>query len=233
MLIKELLTEASVPRRAWDGKLKRIDDLLAWMYDKDILNKGEKAKKDQIFNAYYRYYNDGDMPAALKIRGLSKYSNEKEVETALEKYLEDFMKSILKKYLPKVDRTEFRLTTAIDGLNTVIDVASRNDAHGLLTYWLKTVKLNDEDSALKAMVDTLDAQYKALKEEANEVDPDSYNKVMSFRMEDMKEAKKWNKSLQKKWDALTVTMAGITQFLKNVQSSLKDLKKQHLVSDVG
>lgn len=231
MLIKELLTEASVPRRAWDGKLKKVDALLSWMYDKDILNKGEKAKKDQIFRAYYRFYNDGDMPSALKMKGLSRYSDKKEVEMALEKYLEDFIKSTLTKYLPKVDRTDFRLDKAIKDLNTVIDVSSRNDAHGLLTYWLKTVKLNDEDSALKAMVDTLDAQYKALKEEANEVDPDSYNTTMSYRMEKMKETKKWNKSLQKKWDDLTVTMAGITQFLKNVQTSIKDVKKQRLVPD--
>jgi len=231
MLIKELLTEASVPQRAWSGKLKKVDALLSWMYDKDILNKGEKAKKDQIFSAYYRFYNDGDMPAALKIRGLSKYSKSEEVEMALEEYLEAFIKSTLTKYLPKIDRTEFRLDKAIKDLDDVIDVASRNDVHGLLTYWLKTVKLNDEDSALKAMVDTLDEQYKALKEEADEADPKSNNTVMSYRIEKMKEDKKWNKSLQKKWDAMTVTMAGITQFLKNVQTSIKDVKKQRLVQD--
>lgn len=37
--------EAVKPRRAWSGKIKKIDELLAWMYDKGIMNKGERAKK--------------------------------------------------------------------------------------------------------------------------------------------------------------------------------------------
>ena len=58
---REMFLEAE-PLRAWNNKLKSIDDLMSWMYDKDILNKGEKSDKDRIFRQYYRYYNDGDFP---------------------------------------------------------------------------------------------------------------------------------------------------------------------------
>lgn len=52
----EVLSEASKAQRAWNGKLKNVDALMAWLYDKDILTKTEKAQKDKIFNAYYRFY---------------------------------------------------------------------------------------------------------------------------------------------------------------------------------
>lgn len=224
MLLNEILEEASTPRRAWEGKLKKIDKLLAWMYDKDILTKGEKAKKDSIFRAYYRYYNDGDLPAALKLQGMNKYSLSTEKETALEKYLEDFIKMILAKYLPKVDRAEFQLDDIIDSLKTPIDVSESYDAHSLLTYWIKKVKVSD-DTELKGMLEDVQAKYDALKTAANEASPKSLNTTMSYRVEKMKEEGTWNKQLDKQWDALKASMDPVTAFLKNLLASAKDLKK--------
>lgn len=230
MLVKELLTEASTARRGWDGKLKKVDALLAWMYDKDILTKGEKSKKDQVFRAYYRYYNDGDMPGTLKSQGFNKYSDPAKVEAALEKYLEDFMKTLLTKYLPKIDRTEFRLDKLISDLNTVISVATQHDAYGLLTYWLKTVKLSDPDGTLKQLVDTLNTQYAALKDEADAKHPASHNRVMSSRVDMLKDANVWSPKMQKAWDAAGETMDKIAEFLGNVKEAAKTMKRQKIVS---
>lgn len=229
MLLNELLTEASTPQRAWDGKLKKIDALLAWMYDKDILTKTEKAKKDTVFRAYYRYYNDGDIPKGIS--GVNRHTPEEEVAKALEIYLETFIKSILSKYLPRVDRTEFRIDKLVKDLSSVIGVSADHDAHGLLTYWLKTVKINDPESVLKQLVDTLKEQYAAVKNAADAADPKSENTVMSYRADQMKKAGKWNKSLEKAWNAAKGTMDEITEFLKNLQSSVKDLKKQKVLPE--
>lgn len=230
MLLNEILEEGSAPRRAWEGKLKKIDKLLAWMYDKDILTKSEKAKKDTIFSAYYRYYNDGDMPAALKLQGMSKYSLDTEKETALEKYLEDFIKTILAKYLPKVNRAEFRLDDIIASLKTPIEVCESYDAFGLLTYWIKKVKVPD-DTELKGLLEDVQAKYDALKTAADEISPKTSNIVISYRVEKMKEEGTWNKQLDKQWDALKASMDPVTAFLKNLLSSAKDLKKARFGSD--
>ena len=174
MLLKELnqLNEASEAGRAYFGRLKKIDSLMSWMYDKGILTAGEKAKKDTIFRAYYRYYNDGDFPKALAIKGLSgKWGDRKENEKALEDYLESFIKPILAKYMPRVDRKEFRLDKMIGNLNTVIGVAKHQDANGLLKYWLKTVKVNDE--RLVALVDKLEEENDNLVKELDKVDPNN------------------------------------------------------------
>ena len=227
-LVKELLllNEASTAGRAWEGKLKKIDALLAWMYDKDILTKGEKAKKDSIFRAYYRYYNDGDMPKSLALKGFSKYSEKGSIEKALEAYLEDFIKSLLSKYLPKVDRAEFRIDKMLSDLSTVIDVSERHDAHGLLEYWLKTVKINDPELILSKLVDELKEQYDKVKTEADSISPSTDNLVMSHRLEKMKTAGESTKTLDKNWKACEDTIDEITAFLKNLVDSLKQLKKQ-------
>ena len=53
--LKQFLSEAKTGR-ANRGRLENIDKLLSWMYTKDILNKGEKSKKDTLFYQYYRFY---------------------------------------------------------------------------------------------------------------------------------------------------------------------------------
>ena len=94
--------------RAWNNKLSNIGKLVSWLYDRDILTKSDKDKKDQVFRAYYRYYNDGDFPRALSRLGYSKYSPEGVVDAALEEYLNDCIRAILTKYKSRYDRTEFR-----------------------------------------------------------------------------------------------------------------------------
>ena len=215
--------------RAWDGKLAKVDKLLAWMYDKDILTAGEKRDKDRIFNAYYRYYNDGDLPSFLKSRGLTNKKWDKaRVQQDLEEYLEAFMKKILSKYLPKIDRSEFRLDTFIKDMDTVIDVASRADAHALINYWIKTVKLSDDEVLLKKMVAELKDEYDDLLKMANDIDPGSYNTVMSYRMDKLAEQGKVTKELRAQWKVVKDMMAGITTLLKNLQTAAMNAKKQNI-----
>ena len=117
---KQFLTEAKAGN-AWNGKIRHIENLLNWMYDKDILSKTEKKEKDKIFHAYYRYYNDGDFPRILLSKGINKYSTDNEIEIALEEYLNDFIKKILSKYAGKYSKKEFRY----DQLNSQINNALR------------------------------------------------------------------------------------------------------------
>lgn len=141
---KEFVNEAK-SRRAWEGKIEQIDNLLAWMYEQDILNKGEKSKKDTIFRQYYRYYNDGDFPRALANKGYSKYDSQEKIELALEEYLETFIKSILSKYLPKINREQFRYDNFLNELNQLISIVEHYDIHGFVTYWSKETTIDDEE----------------------------------------------------------------------------------------
>lgn len=221
----EQLDEAKA-RRAWGNKLKKIDQLMWWMYDKGILTKTEQKKKDSVFHQYYRYYNDGDMPAALKTKGYSKWDNPKRVETALEEYLEGFIKQMLGKYLPRVDRAEFRTDMLVKNMKTVKDVADRSDAYGLLTYWLKKTKISDADGSLKGIVDSLQKSYDAAKTAFDKVHPASSNTVISYRKDKMVEAGVWDKSFDKLWDAVVKDCSAVSAFVQNIIDGATKLKAE-------
>ena len=228
MKVIEILNEASTPQRAWQGKLKRVDAILGWMYDKNILSAGDKKKKDSVFRQYYRYYNDGDMPAALKVKGISKWDGSNKVETELEKYLETFIKEMLSKYMSKVNRTEFRLDRLISELGIVSDVAGRGDAHGLLNYWLKKTKIKDEKGELPELIEKLQKSYDLLYEKLNDVDPDSNNKVLSYRKEMMEKNGNWDdecdllyKILRKNTDRIKAFVDVIIEGAKKLKDELK------------
>jgi hypothetical protein len=230
-LLQELLQlNEAKPRRGWDGKIKRIDDLLSWMYDKDILTNTEKKRKDTVINQYYRWYNDGDLPAAIRVKGISKW-NEKKVEEELEKYLEDFIKKLLSKYFSKVDRREFRLDKTISDLKTVSDVAKSHDAHGLLTYWLKNTKINDDEGVLVDLTTKLEGQYNKLKTALDKVDPSSKSYVTSHRKEEMTKAGKWTDTFEKNYAEMTKTIDEMKTFIDDLIEGLKKLKKSAIVSD--
>lgn len=224
MLVKELLNEASRPGRAWNNKIKKIDSLLAWMYDKDILTATDKKEKDKVFYQYYRYYNDGDLPGFLRIKGVGKHDT-KQIEEELEKYLEAFIKKMLAKYLPKVDRTEFRYDKLIDDLTSVSSAAYSKDAHALLTYWLKTVKIKDDRGKLGNWVEMLDEIYNKLKNKANTVQPESKNTVMSYRRKDMKKSGLWTKDMERDWVEVEDLCDQIGGFINNIILGINKLKK--------
>jgi len=230
LLQELLLLNEAKPRRAWEGKIKRIDDLLRWMYDKDILTDAEKKRKDTVINQYYRYYNDGDMPAVLKNKGFSKYTPEEKVETALEEYLEEFVKKLLSKYFSKVDRREFRIDNAIDELETVSSVAEHHDAHGLLTYWLKETKIKDEEGELADLTSKLEGQYDKLIAAVNKVNKEK-NTGISYRRKQMQKDNTWTDAFEKDYVEMTKTIDEMKKFIDNLIEGLKKLKKTDVVKE--
>lgn len=240
----EVLSEASKAQRAWNGKLKNVDALMAWLYDKDILTKAEKTQKDKIFYAYYRFYNDGDMPKALQLKGFrmikrrtgpKPYDYTKDpsqgTEEALEEYLNTFIKSILTKYLPKVDRTDFRFDEAIKNLETVIKVCKGYDSHGVLSYWLKKVKLDDESSPkLASLVEKLQKQHDKFSADTSKASKSVDNTGTPYRKAKMEDEGTWTTGFEKQYTAITETMDEIAEFLKNIQDGIKKLKQSRLVT---
>ena len=144
--------------RAWNNGLKLLDELFSWMYEKDILTKTDKNEKDKIFRGYYRYYNDGDFPRILNSSGVNQCSGDQAIEEALEERIETFMKTILKKYSGKYNRKDFRRDNRISKLETLQSVISDDDSHGLITYWLKEIKV--ENTEFKKHLKELKVAYK-------------------------------------------------------------------------
>lgn len=216
------LFEASTPGRAWNRGLEKIDKLLYWMYEKDILSATDKAKKDTVFYQYYRYYNDGDIPAALKRQGFSKNSNKIEVETALEEYLETFIKKMLSKYLPVVDRKTFRIDNAIEALSMVEKMASEHDAYSLLTYWVKKVKKFDEN--FLTQLDTIQKQYDKIKAKLDAESPSTKNTTLQYRIEKMKNDKTLTAETKKLVNELYHSLDILAAYVKNLIRALEDIK---------
>jgi hypothetical protein len=140
------------PTRAWNGKLEKIGELIDWMYSKNILTETDKKKKDSLFHKYYRFYNDGDFPKGLKGNTYNAYDYkyvqtylsrenghrkevELDVETALETQLEEFIKYVLSKYLPKINRKEFHKDIVMRAYDDVLEKIINKDPHGLF-YWI-------------------------------------------------------------------------------------------------
>lgn len=235
MSFKEFLEEAK-GGRAWSGKLNKIDELLQWMYSNDILNKGEKSQKDTLFNQYYRYYNDGDMPRNLSDEfgnRLSKWDGKEKVEIALELKLEEFIKKILSKYLGKIDRGLVNIDTQLSKLNTVIDVTNRQDVHGLVKYWVKDI--NDANTV--DQVKNLEVKYDKLdnltKDACNQYKWENsydnpYNNVMTVRSNKMKDVKIWSPEMESLWKEIQRDMFEISALLKNLKTSLEKMKQIRL-----
>jgi hypothetical protein len=221
MKVSELF-EASKPGRAWNNKLSKIDKLMAWMYDKNILSKTDKERKDRVFYQYYKYYNDGVIPGYLKNKGFSKYSNKNELETELEKHLEDFIKEMLSKYLPKVDRKDFRIDNTIDILNRILESAENHDPHGLITYWYKKYKKYDE--GFLNQIDEIRKKYDIVKSKLDSESPDTSNMVLSYRVDKMKKDKTITPESKKLVNDLYMSMDSLGVYVKNLIRSLEDIK---------
>lgn len=139
--------EAVKPRRAWSGRISHLDKLLAWMYDKNILNKTDQARKDTLFRSYYRYYNDGEFPRVLSPLGYNKWMSDEKIEAALEELIEEFIKKILSKYAGKYSRKDFRYDQYMEQLGDVIDLIDRSNGTNAydINYFLSKIANPDEE----------------------------------------------------------------------------------------
>jgi len=241
--VNETLYEASHAGRAWSGKIENIDNLLSWMYDKGILNKGEQAEKDRRFREYYRWYNDGDRP-----RGVN--GKDSDIEEYLEKSVEEFIKRVLAKYTGKYDRRDFRLDTLLGDLKTLENIVAgyaaedgvrgEPDPYGLLNYWGK--KINTGNSDFEKMLGELRPLYDDAKKAANDIvaketesgifkDEKSYNipgdsTGISYQRKRLQDAKVWTPDAEKKYQKMKDLMMKMHEILTNVIEATEKLKQE-------
>lgn len=226
-------------RRAWSGKIENLDRLMTWMYDKDILNKGEKARKDSIFHQYYSYYNNGDFPKGLLTRGINRSSSTKVIEDALEQMLEDFLKTILLKYSGKFNRTNFRYDMLLDDLHFLKSVIDENEFYSLIKYWSKKITVgNSEFEDLLAKADTM---FNKLKDDISKEikahdwgtipswDRPSAGPATKYQRDEMKKADCWTPDLEKLYQDLSdvfIKMSAIISTVIDATQQLKDISNK-------
>ena len=200
--------------RAWNNKLKKIDALMSWMYDKNILSQAEKNEKDKIFKQYYRYYNDGDFPKILQGK-ITKYANEKEISILLEEKLEEFIKKILAKYLPKINKKEFKLDDMKKYIEDILRVT--NDPHSLI-YFIK--KKNISDESLNKLILQLNDLYSQWKNEVKKIDNMLYNRTFEDALSQLKKDGKINSKLNNLQKEIKTILIDIESFYKKFKLSL-------------
>jgi len=154
----------NITGRAWENGLSNLDELMSWMYDKEIMNKGERERKDSIFRQYKRYYNDGDAPrGVLRKYGITKY-NTVMVELKLEHYLNDFIVEILEKYQGKYSRQDFYLDRNIGRLKDLLSNVERLDAYST-PYWAYRTSANIGNEGIVEYGKQIELLYKSAREE--------------------------------------------------------------------
>jgi len=125
----DVLNEAKVGR-AWEGKLARIEKLIQYMDDNNLLSKGDSSKFESVARRYNRWYNDGDIPKGSGISKDELQYNQKSaserIDQYLEELLEDTLRTILSKKLKKVDRTDFRYSEKIKNLELIKNMVAHS-----------------------------------------------------------------------------------------------------------
>lgn len=211
------INEETKPRRGWNH-MKKIDELLAWMYTKNILTKGEKAQKDSLFRQYYRYYNDSDYPRLLVSKGISKWQPKDIIERHLEMALDDFVKRILAKYMPNIDRTAFRLDMAASSLESLKSACASLDAYAIINYYAKKIKGDsDERETLLGQVDELKVIYTQLRINMDAASPENKNYTASWARTKMQKSGKWTPALEDEYQKMA-------KFIKTIEITVIDLE---------
>jgi len=223
---EEYPIEEAKAGRAWAGKLKNVDNLMAWMYDKGILGKGDKNAKDSVFRQYYRYYNDGDFPGSLRAKGYNTYMPEEKIEAALEEMIEEFIKKILAKYSGKFDRSDFRYDMLLGDLNTLSDILKREDAYSLINYWSKEIDVKDNE--FQALLQQLKEEYKLADEAVNkklaQLGTPMNNVTISHRKKTLEDKNAWDKSESVPYNSMAVTMRKMYGIIEDVIQAAKRAK---------
>ena len=99
----------------------------------------------------------------------------------------------------------------------------------LVNYWIKKVKIEDNDSTLKKLVDTLSQQVTELKAEATALGlAATKGKNLSYIRKEFADTI-WTKSMETKWRKITETIDEIIVIIVNLCTSLRDIKNQKLV----
>lgn len=212
-------------QRAWTGRLDNVSDLLSWMYDEDILNKSEKAEKDRIFRAYYRYHNDGDIPRGFK------YASFNATEEHLETKVNEFISKILTKKHGKYDRRAFRKQRTNENLEHLARQASELECHSLFTYFATKYRIKGQTAYDYFDMVPEHELYNALNMQVNEqiesldqshlksYDRIKTNHILSYKIRQLQEAV--HKLPKETTEMLTDLNDMLTVLVKDIEKEIK------------
>lgn len=243
-LFEQFIAEKSHRGRAWSGKIKNIDNLMSWMYDKNILTKDEKNEKDEKFREYYRWYNDGDYPEG------QEGNSDREVEQYLENSVEEFIKAVLSKYSGKYNRKDFHIDTILDDLKRLQNIVGgyemndgtkgEPDPYGLLNYW--STQINVNNSEFEKLLSELRPVYNDAKKAANDIiaketksgvfkDKKTFeipgeNKTLSYQREKLQELGIWPADAEKKYMKMKDMMIKMSDIISTVIEATVKLKRE-------
>ena len=136
------------------------------------------------------------------------------IEDALEELLDEFIKKILTKYLPKINRTEFRYDQALSELTSLKGAIDDDNWNGIIKYWGKRTKV--DSPVFNNLLANLEKEYVPYKKSVDDhiatldlskygeysfEQPSSNHSIKSNR-EKMKGKGDWPKNLEKGYQRL-------------------------------
>ena len=211
--------------RAWNNKLNRIEEFIAYLESNDMLSKRELAKKNSLFNAYYRWYNDGDFPTFLTQHGVYRGMSETTINDKLEELITDFLTAILSKYLSKVDRGEIRAKVYIANIDTVLRNLKEGDSYSVYSYYANIVNIDDSNWA--TLLEKLKTQYIEIKGDIDALGYDDVKgrEIVYARRILQHDTDLWSDKLEKKWKAMEKTGDDISDILNKVKENITQIEK--------
>ena len=223
---EQWLNEAkSKTGRAWNNKLNRIEEFIRYLESNNLLSKRELQKKNSLFIAYYRWYNDGDFPKFLTQHGVYRGMPESTISDKLEEILTNFLTAILSKYLSKVDRSEVRTSVYIKEIDSVLRSLKEGLYYDVYTYYAS--KINIDDSNWADLLEKLKTQYIELKDDIAALGYDDVKGryVAYARHKLQHDTDLWSDELEKKWKMLEKIGDEISDILNKVKESIKQIAK--------
>ena len=211
--------------RAWNNKLARIEEFINYLQSNNLLGKRELAKKQSLFNGYYRWYNDGDFPKFLTTHGVYRGMPESIISDKLEELVTKFMTEILSKYMSKVDRGDVRTSVYISKIDTVLRNLKEGSYNYVYAYY--AAEVNIDDSNWNDLLDKLKTQYLELKADVVALGYDEVKMmdVVYARRKLQHDTDLWTNDLEKKWKALEKIGDEISDILIKVKESIKQIDK--------
>ena len=162
---------------------------------------------------------------------MSKYQNPQRIEEALEAAIDEFLKQMLTKYLPKVDRTVYRMDQTLKTIDQLTRIANDVDPYALEVF-SKDLKLED-DSLLVMFLDKLFEESKDLNEELDKVSPNTQGYSTKYRIAYMKEDPmqygKITPEITTKWESITKLCKKIAMLLGYMKETVEKVRDQRLL----
>ena len=183
------------------------------------------AKKNSLFNAYYRWYNDGDFPTFLTQYGVYRGMSETTINDKLEELITDFLTAILSKYLSKVDRGEIRAKVYIANIDTVLRNLKEGDFYSVYSYYANIVNIDDSNWA--TLLEKLKTQYIEIKGDIDALGYDDVKgrEIVYARRILQHDTDLWSDKLEKKWKAMEKTGDDISDILNKVKENITQIEK--------